>query len=163
MDLKIHNTFNKNDFIHYIEQNRIDICSYYELSKIELRNKLDELLTNECYLHFRKKTHCLNIVLKNEILLKCKKINSLILGGFNYNNSFYNDIDQVINDAIHISEFADLSTVRKTIKKINPFLIHKIEPIISELKLKEINDRQKIKTQAIPNLQVKKGKVLVYF
>ena len=119
MDLKIHNTFNKNDFIHYIEQNRIDICSYYELSKIELRNKLDELLTNECYLHFRKKTHCLNIVLKNEILLKCKKI--------------------------------------------NPFLIHKIEPIISELKLKEINDRQKIKTQAIPNLQVKKGKVLVYF
>ena len=72
-------------------------------------------------------------------------------------------IDEVINDAIHISEFADLSTVRKTIKKINPFLIHKIEPIISELKLKEINDRQKIKTQAIPNLQVKKGKVLVYF
>ena len=31
----------------------------------ELREKLNKILTDECYLHFRKKTHCLNIVLKN--------------------------------------------------------------------------------------------------
>tara|TARA_R110002096_G_scaffold64882_2_gene157960 strand:+ start:685 stop:1209 length:525 start_codon:yes stop_codon:yes gene_type:complete len=163
MNLSIHSSFNKNDFIQYIEQNRVYIDSYYQLSKIELREKLNKILTDECYLHFRKKTHCLNIVLKNEILLKCKKINSLINGGFNYKNSFYDTIDDVINDAIHIAEFGDLSTVRKTIKKINPFLIHKIEPIISELKKKELHDRDTIKKQSNPILQIERKNILVHF
>tara|TARA_R110000803_G_scaffold33653_4_gene73655 strand:- start:1905 stop:2396 length:492 start_codon:yes stop_codon:yes gene_type:complete len=163
MTLLIHLSFNKNDFIQYIEQNNINIESYYELSKHELRDILNKKITTECYLHFRKKTCCLNIVLKNEILLKCKKINSLINGGFNYKNSFYNTIDDVINDAIHISEFADLSSVRKTINRINPFLVHSITPIISELKKKELHDREQIKRQANPQLQVKHGSVLVYF
>ena len=163
MELKIHHSFNKNDFIQYIERNRINVESYFELSKKELRIKLDDLIKEECYLHFRKKTLCLNIVLKNEILLKCKKINSLIDNGFNYQKSFYKNIDDVINDCIHISEFGDLSSVRKTIKKINPHIDHKISPIISEFKLKELEEKLKIKRGSIPQLQIKRGSTLVYF
>mgnify|MGYP003628089081 CR=1 FL=1 len=103
MELKIHHSFNKNDFIQYIDN------------------------------------------------------------GFNYQKSFYKNIDDVINDCIHISEFGDLSSVRKTIKKINPHIDHKISPIISEFKLQELEEKLKIKRGSIPQLQIKRGSTLVYF
>tara|TARA_R100000541_G_scaffold12646_1_gene21136 strand:+ start:285 stop:788 length:504 start_codon:yes stop_codon:yes gene_type:complete len=159
----IHSTFTKKDLCKIIEKYNIDINIKNSRSEIckELLKYIETY--NLEYLYETNIFKKLSIKEKDEVILIAKKIKSYVLSGCDNNKSLYNNTDEVIADGIYISQYGDISSVRKAITLLNESLDIKINLNISEKVQKVLNEKNQIKKDSVPKLQVKQGKFYVHF
>ena len=101
---------------------------------------------------------------KNEIILTSKKLISFCRSGCNLNRSHFKDLDEVISECKRVSNFGDISSVRRACKMLaENYPDNKIEPILSEYKKDELKTKEDIKKFANPTLQIKRGPIYVEF
>jgi len=160
--MKIHPSHSKKDLVEYIQKNNINIIDPDKLNKKQLINQLDKLDDIE-YLSQPNQLKNLSVKEKNYIMKLSKQIISLYKNGFLFNQSFFEDKEEVIKVANEISEYGDIPSVRRAIKMVNDQFRTKIICKISE-DVKEILDqKKKIKDLAKPKFDVKYGKFKVEF
>ena len=159
----IHSTFTKKDLCKIIEKYNIDINIKNSRSEIckELLKYIETY--NLEYLYESNIFKKLSIKEKDEVILIAKKIKSYVLSGCDNNKSLYNNTDEVIADGIYISQYGDISSVRKAITLLNKSLDITINLNISEKVQKVLNEKNQIKKDSVPKLQVKQGKFYVHF
>ena len=99
---------------------------------------------------------------KGEIKLS-KQIISLYKNGFIFNQSFFEDKEQVIIVAEEISEYGDIPSVRRAIKMVNNQFRINIKCKISEHIQESLDQKAKIKDLSKPKFNVKYGKFKIEF
>jgi len=161
--MSVHISFSKKDLIKIIEENNLNIntkLNRHELSKI----LIDNLNSNKLYYLLEPNTNKkITIDQKNDIILIGKKIKSYVKSGLDNSKDTYNNTDDAIHDGIYIAQYGDISSVRKAINLLNNALDIKIELTISEKVKNELLEKEKIKKNQTPRLQIKYGKYLVEF
>ncbi len=161
--MSVHISFSKKDLIKIIEDNNLNIntkLNRHELCKILIEN----LDSNKLYYLLEPNTNKkITIDQKNEIILIGKKIKSYVKSGLDNSKDTYNNTDDAICDGIYIAQYGDISSVRKAINLLNQALDINIELTISEKVKNELLEKEKIKKNQTPRLQIKHGKYVVEF
>jgi len=146
--MSVHISFSKKDLIKIIEDNNLNIntkLNRHELCKILIEN----LDSNKLYYLLEPNTN--------------KKIKSYVKSGLDNSKDTYNNTDDAICDGIYIAQYGDISSVRKAINLLNQALDINIELTISEKVQNELLEKEKIKKNQTPRLQIKHGKYVVEF
>jgi hypothetical protein len=160
--MKIHQSHSKKDLVEYIFKNEINITDPDRLNKKQLINQLEQLDDIE-YLTYPNQLKNLSVKEKNIIMKKSKQIISLYKNGFIFDQSFYNNKDEVIKEAKEISEYGDIPSVRRAVKMVNNQFRTNIKCKISEHIQEIIDQKEKIKDLSKPKFNVKYGKFKVEF
>ena len=147
---------------NYIEKNNINIIDPDKLNKKQLIIQLEQLDNIE-YLTQPNQLKNLSVKEKNIIMKKSKQIISLYKNGFIFHQSFYKNKDEVIKEAIEISEYGDIPSVRRAIKMVNNQFRINIKCKISEHIQESLDQKAKIKDLSKPKFNVKYGKFKVEF
>lgn len=115
------------------------------------------------YLKLPHQTKSLSISDKQEIIKYCRQI--IFYCDNNYTlEPHFDSIQHLETIAIYISNFGDISTVRRALAKLK--LDKQIacpDPIISARVLKELEKQKRLKCCEMNSLRVKKGKIIVKF
>ena len=172
--MKIHESYGKKDLVKIINENNIDID--IKLSKKKLIDELDKLNEIPEILFKENINKNISIKEKNDIILKSKMINkfsgasnsgkmiiSFCNNGCDYNRSFFNNKEQVIETLESISKYGDISSVRRATRLINEIFGLSLECEISEDIKLFLDTKKQIKKLSTPSLQVKLGAFKVYF
>ena len=134
----INEIFTKKDFLEIILKEDIPIKSPALCSKSDLKEFL------ECYIVDRKKqnkykflvykdTNILSSKEKEKKMIITKKISSWLSNGFDFERSYYNDIDEIILDAQEIKNYTQYPSINKAMVNLNVFLgNHNYEKIFYE-------------------------------
>jgi uncharacterized protein YlbG (UPF0298 family) len=116
------------------------------------------------YLECPHQTKSLSISDKQEVIKYCRQIIFYCDNNFELSPHF-DDILHLRTTAMYISNFGDISTVRRALdklkydKKINP----SIEPCISAKVKKDIQKQKRLKCEELNCLRVRHGKILLEF
>ena len=164
LDLRsIHSTFTKKDLTKIIEKHNLNINPNLNRNNIckELLKYVKEY--NLEYLFEENQFKKLSIKEKDNVILIAKKIKSFVKCGLDINKNLYSDLDNAISDAIYIGQYADISSVRKADTCLNKALNIEIPMIISDNVKKILEEKEQIKKDSVPRLQVKQGKFWVEF
>ncbi len=106
----------------------------------------------------------LSIKEKNNIVHICKKIKHFCRNNFNINLTEYEDIDELHNDALYVSDYGSIPSVRKAIREYNECsFLNNIEVNIPQHVIKELEIKNKLKQKNSFVFQHKKGQFLVKF
>ncbi len=161
--MSIHFSYKKKDLTKIIQDNNININIKLKRENIckELLNYIDEY--NLQYLYKQNENMSITIKDRDEIIKTARKIKSFINSGLDTSKNIYINNDELIFDAVYISQFGEISSVRKAIKLVEETLNIKIPIIIPEKVQEELDEREKLKKDMIPKLQVKTGKYYVSF
>jgi hypothetical protein len=120
MTRSVHDSYSKKDLVKVIQDFNIpDIdlkLTRYDIVKI-LYNYWDDY--DLSFLENENPVKTLSIKEKNDIIIKAKKIIALHKNGYNIDRSLYNNIQEVIDDAEFISQYGDISSVRRAINFVN--------------------------------------------
>jgi len=162
--MKIHETYTKKDLVKIIEDLEIpdiDIkLTRYDIVK-ELYNYWDDY--NLDFLQNENKDKKLTIKEKNNIIIKAKKIIAFHKNGYVIERSLYNNFEDIIKDCNYISQYGDISSVRRAIKFINEkYNLNIICTIPNETK-ELLNQKEEIKKSSIKGFSYKTGKFVVDF
>ena len=160
--MKIHQSHSKKDLIDYIYKNDINIIDPDKLNKKQLIIQLEQLDNIE-YLTQPNQLKNLSVKEKNIIMKKSKQIISLYKNGFIFHQYFYKNKDEVIKEAIEISEYGDIPSVRRAIKMVNNQFRINIKCKISEHIQESLDQKAKIKDLSKPKFNVKYGKFKIEF
>jgi len=127
--------------------------------KINNINDLVDYLTKP---NFNEK---ISIEKKKEVMFRAKRIIQFAKNDYNFNGSFYKNIGTVHTDTIFISAYGFLPTIRRACNLYNKciFKVDHINAVIPVRIQKELEENIKVKKKQIYNLQIKRGKVIVYF
>tara|TARA_R100000655_G_scaffold20908_1_gene43014 strand:+ start:1334 stop:1876 length:543 start_codon:yes stop_codon:yes gene_type:complete len=125
-------------------------------------NNLNDLVNHLTKPNFNEK---ISIEKKKEVMLRAKRIIQFAKNEYNFNGSFYKDIGTVHTDTIFISAYGFLPTVRRACNLYNKcmFKVDHINAVIPVRIQKELEENIKVKKKQIYNLQIKRGKIMVYF
>jgi len=161
--MSIHFSYKKKDLTKIIQDNNLNINIKLKRENIckELLNYIDEY--NLQYLYKQNENMSITIKDRDEIIKTARKIKSFINSGLDTSKNIYINNDELIYDAVYISQFGEISSVRKAIKLVQETLNIKIPIIIPEKVQEELNEKEKLKKDMIPRLQVSKGKYYVSF
>ena len=104
---------------------------------------------------------------KSKIVFICKKLISFHKGGYNINNSFYKNTDEVLDDLEYISNYGDITSVRRACTFLDNFYFEhknkKIKINISDEKKTKLLEKEKFKKYSEIVLHKKVGKFIVTF
>ena len=161
--MSIHSSYTKKDLCKIIDKHNLNININLNRNNIckEILNYIDEY--NLQYLYEENKFKKLSIKEKDNVILIAKKIKSFVKSGLDINKNTYKSQDDAISDAIYIGQYGDISSVRKAIEILNKSLNIEIPIIISENIKKTLEEKEQIKKNSVPTLQVKHGKFFVEF
>jgi len=161
----IHSTFTKKDLTKIIEKHNLNINPNLNRNNIckELLKYCEAPEYNLEYLFEENQFKKLSIKEKDNVILIAKKIKSFVKCGLDINKNLYSDLDNAISDAIYIGQYADISSVRKAVNSLNKALNIEIPMIISDNVKKILEEKEQIKKDSVPRLQVKQGKFWVEF
>ncbi len=161
--MSIHSSFTKKDLCKIIDKHNLNININLNRNNIckEILNYIDEY--NLQYLYKENEFKKLSIKEKDNVILIAKKIKSFVKSGLDINKNTYKSQDDAISDAIYIGQYGDISSVRKAIEILNKSLNIEIPIIISENIKKTLEEKEQIKKNSVPTLQVKYGKFFVEF
>tara|TARA_Y100000593_G_scaffold35009_1_gene68652 strand:+ start:7697 stop:8191 length:495 start_codon:yes stop_codon:yes gene_type:complete len=163
--MKIHPSHSKKDLVKVINELKLDIdttLTRFEIVRIFHKNNLLEEY-NLHYLSDENKNKPLSIKEKNNVILKAKQINSLQKNGFNIQKSLFNDKNHVIDTAIYISNYGDISSVRRAVKFINEHYDINIICKLSKETKEHLSIKEDIKNNSVPSMIIKKGSFKVHF
>lgn len=162
----INDFFTKKHFLEIIEKESIELKSPSLCSKKDLKDFLqhyivDRKLTYKYkYLTFIENKN-LNSNDKNNVMLIAKQINSFISNGYDFERSFYNNIDEIILDAEKIKHYTSYSSIGKAVRNLNVYLqLQKKEKINYE---KTFDIKEEIKRNSINKFKHKTGEFVVDF
>ena len=182
--LKVHQSHSKDDLILMNELFELNIDDIYDCSKVHLQkivwskiNKLKEILPEEKYFGVQNKKELLNF-LKNpnpnknlttkekaKVLNIARAILIYCRDGYYEVRPNFLDLNHLISSAEYISQYGDVSTVRKAIttlnhdSRINP----KIEIKMSKKTAVQMANRKKQLKNSLIHPYLKSGKFLVVF
>ena len=162
--MKIHDTYTKKDLVKIIEELQIpniDIkLTRYDIVK-ELYNYWDEYGLD--FLENENQNKKLTIKEKNNIILKAKKIIAFHKNGYIIERSLYNNFQEIIDDCNYISQYGDISSVRRAIKFINQKYDLNINCIIPNETKELLDEKEEIKKSSVKGFSFKTGKFIVQF
>ena len=157
---------NKNDFNKAQIQMRIIEClDYFENINPETEyffiETKDELIK---YLEEPNPNKTLTIKEKDDVMARAKKIINYGRNNYFLMPSSYMSFDDVYNDAVKISKYGAIPSVRKAIELLNkdPKLAYPIELRIPKRVENQIKKKKKLKQSDIP-LYIKRGKFEIRF
>ncbi len=159
----IHSTFTKKDLTKIIEKHNLNININLNRNNIckEIIKYVNEY--NLEYLYEENQFKKLTIKEKDEVILIAKKIKSFVKCGLDTNKNLYSELDNAISDAIYIGQYGQISSVRKAVISLNKALNIEIPMIIPDNVKKMLEEKEQIKKDSVPTLQVKQGKFWVTF
>ena len=163
--MKIHPSHSKKDLVKIINELKLDIdttLTRFEIVRI-FHNENLLVNLNLHYLSDENKNKPLSIKEKNNIILKAKQINSLQKNGFNFDKSLFVDEEEVINVALDISNYGDISSVRRAINFVNEKYGMNIVCKLSQDTKNNLNIKEDIKSNSVPCIQYKSGKYIIDF
>jgi hypothetical protein len=100
---------------------------------------------------------------KNDIILTAKKIISFCKSNCNIKNGLFSSLEEAISETERISQFGDISSVRRACRLFYQNTGNEIKPVISKEKQQELDLKNDIKRLSNPTLQITKGKIFVEF
>jgi len=161
--MSIHFSYKKKDLIKIIEDNNININIKTNRINIcnELVNYIEEYKLN--YLYNQNENMSITIKDRDEIISTARKIKSFIRSGLDISKNIYTSNDDLIYDAVYIAQYGEISSVRKAIKLVEETLNIKIPLIVPVKVQEELNEKEQLKKDMIPKLQVKTGSFYVSF
>ncbi len=161
--MSIHFSYKKKDLTKIIQDNYLDINIKLNRENIckQLVNYIDEYKLQ--YLYKQNENMSLTIKDRDEIITTARKIKSFIRSGLDTSKNIYENNDDLIYDAVYIAQYGEISSVRKAIKLVEETLNIKIPLIIPDKVQQELDEKQQLKKNMIPRLQVKTGKYYVSF
>jgi len=171
----IHKSHSKKELINIINSYNIKIKYPQQYKKIELSALLVDALKHmdnivpcddlpflciidlKLYLTKLNPKKQLSIKDKSKVILTTKKIKHFCRNGYNINDLY--------EDALMISHYGDIPSVRKCISELNqyPNKIQDIKCIISPYTQKELDLKQKLRRQRIYKCEIKHGHFVVRF
>lgn len=161
--MSIHNSYKKKELVEIIQNNNININIKWSRDNIckELLKVIDKYNLHFLYTENENKT--LSVQEKDKIISIARKIKSFINSGLDLNKNIYNNNDELIFDTVYISNYGEISSVRKAVKLVENTLNIKIPLQIPEKVKKELYEKEQLKKKQIPCLQVNTGKYYVNF
>jgi hypothetical protein len=105
----------------------------------------------------------LSIKNRDEVIKIARKVKTFCKSGLDISKGIYNNNDELISDTVYISNYGEISSVRKAVKLVEEALDLKIPLQIPEDIQKDINEKEKLKKDMTPRFQVKYGKFFVQF
>ena len=163
--MKIHSTYTKKDLVNIINKYKIDIdTSLTRFNIVRLFHNNDYI--TEYNLHFlcdENPNKVLSIKEKNHVVLKAKELTCLKKNGFNLDKSLFTSEYDVIQTALFISNYGDISSVRRAVKFVNEHYDKNIVCKISQSVKQNLLIKDVIKSNSVPCLQCKKGNFIVTF
>ncbi len=161
--MSIHFSYKKKDLTKIIQDNYLDINIKLNRENIckQLVNYIDEY--NLQYLYKQNQNMSLTIKDRDEIIATARKIKSYIRSGLDISKNIYQNNDDLIYDAVYIAQYGEISSVRKAIKLVEETLNIKIPLIVPDKVQEELNEKDKLKKDMVPRLQIKSGKYYVSF
>tara|TARA_R110000782_G_scaffold15765_7_gene45813 strand:+ start:1608 stop:2159 length:552 start_codon:yes stop_codon:yes gene_type:complete len=182
--MSIHKSHSKKDLFNFINEFKIPIHSHELLTKSQLILLLTDAMAsglfyineNNKYLVKTEKDmndylftcnpkKLLTVKDKKQLIKDCRRINQYSTNSFCINNTTFDSQEEVEELVIACSEYGDIPSVRKMLKKYNSNISLKniIKPKISSIIQKELNDKQIIKKQYFCNLIIKQGPFTIVF
>ena len=106
-----------------------------------------------------------NLKLKNKIMMKSKRIIKYCSSNHVLSDETYLSHEDVYSDTLFICQYGDIASVRKACELYNesPFCINHINPILSDEKIKDINEKNILKRNKVFGLKSKRESILVEF
>ena len=105
----------------------------------------------------------LTIKNRDEIIKVARKVKTFCKSGLDVSKGIYKNNDELIADAIYISNYGEISSVRKAVKLVEKVLDLKIPLQIPEDIKKDLEEKEKLKKDQTPRFQVKYGTYYVSF
>jgi len=105
----------------------------------------------------------LSIKNRDEIIKTARKVKSFCRSGLDISKGVYKDNDELIADAIYISNYGEISSVRKAVKLVEDIFDIKIPLQIPVDIKKDLDEREQLKKDMIPRFQINHGKFYVEF
>ena len=107
----------------------------------------------------------LSIKDKSKVILITKKIKHFCRNGYNIDITDYQNINDLFEEALMISHYGDIPSVRKAITELNryPHKVQEINCIISPYTQNEIDLKNKLRQSKIYKCEIKQGHFLVRF
>tara|TARA_Y100000593_G_scaffold82574_1_gene155232 strand:- start:829 stop:1320 length:492 start_codon:yes stop_codon:yes gene_type:complete len=162
--MKIHDSYSKKDLVKVIQDFNIpDIdlkLTRYDIVKI-LYNFWDDY--DLSFLENENPVKTLSIKEKNDIIIKAKKIIALHKNGYNIDRSLYNNIQEVIDDAEFISQYGDISSVRRAINFVNEKYDKNIICTLTDETKDLLDQKEEIKKSSNIGFNFKRGTFKIDF
>jgi hypothetical protein len=105
----------------------------------------------------------LTIKNRDEIIKVARKVKAFCKSGLDISKGIYKNNDELIADTIYISNYGEISSVRKAVKLVEQALDLKIPLQIPPDIQKDLNEKEKLKKDQVPRLQINYGKFFVQF
>ena len=164
MTRSVHDSYSKKDLVKVIQDFNIpDIdlkLTRYDIVKI-LYNYWDDY--DLSFLENENPVKTLSIKEKNDIIIKAKKIIALHKNGYNIDRSLYNNIQEVFDDAEFISQYGDISSVRRAINFVNEKYDKNIICTLTDETKDLLDQKEEIKKSSNIGFNFKRGKFKVDF
>ncbi len=177
----IHKTHSKNELVKINNIFKLGISNPKKYRKIELsallstklnlssKETFDEneyfiynIIDLKSYLYNCNPKKRLSINEKNNVILICKQIKHYSRNYYNINISEFKDEDDMRRNAIYISQYGDIPSVRKALKELN-MKCPDIKPYISPMVQKQLDMKHKLKQKNKGVFQHRTGKFLLEF
>ena len=183
MTFKIHNTHSRKELFDVIAVFELPIKNKNEFNKAQIQMKIIECLeyfdkinpdmdyffieTKEDltrYLELPNPHKTLTVKEKDDVMTRSKKLINYARNSYYLMPSSYMSFDDVYNDAVHISKYGGIPSVRKAIELLNKDskLSYPIELKIPKRVENQIKKKKRLKQSPIP-LYVKHGRFVIDF
>lgn len=181
--MKIHNTHSRKELFDIITVFQLPIPNKNDFNKAQIQMRIIECLdyfeninpekeyffieTKEQlikYLEDPNPNKTLTIKEKDDVMARAKKIINYGRNNYFLMPSSYMSFDAVYNDAVKISKYGSIPSVRKAIELLNndPKLAYPIELRIPKRVENQIKKKKKLKQSDVP-LYIKRGKFEIRF
>tara|TARA_R110000787_G_scaffold52808_4_gene124180 strand:- start:3546 stop:4094 length:549 start_codon:yes stop_codon:yes gene_type:complete len=181
--MRIHNTHSRKELFDIISIFQLPITNKNDFNKAQIQMRMIECLNffdainpeNEyffieskdeliAYLESPNPNKTLTIKEKDDVMARAKKIINYSRNNYFLMPSSYMSFDQVYNDAVKISAYGAIPSVRKAIELLNkdPKLAYSIELKIPKRVENQIKKKKTLKQSNVP-LFIKRGKFVISF
>ena len=162
-DYKIHNSYHKKELVDIIKKYQLDIDIYQTRADI-CRDLLLHINENKLnYLLKPNPVKKISVKQREEINIYSKAIISFCKNGCNIKKSDFKKFEDVVHTANYISQFGDITSVRRALKMLKEKCDINITPVISpEIKFK-LDKKEELKKLSVGSLQIKRGHFTVVF
>ena len=162
----INDIFTKKDFLDIIKKENIDINSPSLCSKNDLKDFLEHFIVDrkkESKYKFLTYTdpNILTSKQKEEKMIICKKISAWLSNGYDFDRSYYNDINEIVDDAEIIKNYTQFPSINKAIINLNIYLVNNKCKKIDYDNLYDI--KQELKKLSINKFNSKPGRYEIIF
>ena len=183
MTFKIHNTHSRKELFDTIAVFELPIKNKNDFNKAQIQMKIIECLdyfdkinpdmeyffieTKEDLINYLESPNphkTLTVKEKDDVMSRSKKLINYARNNYYLMPSSYLSFDDVYNDAVHISKYGGIPSVRKAIELLNKDskLAYPIEIKIPKRVENQIKKKKKLKQSNIP-LYIKRGSFVLSF